>query len=145
MRTLGDKIAETDKKLKEVEQGLRDIMLTIPNMPDASVPVGKDDTETRKSVNGVNRRTLILNPRPIGILGKTWASSIPIGQPRFRAVVSIIIWAWGPVWNVRSITSCLISTPKRRLYGSHPALYRQSGDHDRYRSTPKISRRYVSP
>lgn len=59
MRTLGDKIAETDKKLKEVEQGLRDIMLTIPNMPDASVPVGKDDTETRKSVNGVNRRTLI--------------------------------------------------------------------------------------
>lgn len=45
MRTLGDKIAETDKKLKEVEQGLRDIMLTIPNMPDASVPVGKDDTE----------------------------------------------------------------------------------------------------
>lgn len=45
MRTLGDKIAETDKKLKEVEQGLRDIMLTVPNMPDASVPVGKDDTE----------------------------------------------------------------------------------------------------
>lgn len=45
MRTLGDKIAETDKKLKEVEQGLCDIMLTIPNMPDASVPVGKDDTE----------------------------------------------------------------------------------------------------
>lgn len=45
MRTLGDKIAEADKKLKEVEQGLRDIMLTIPNMPDASVPVGKDDTE----------------------------------------------------------------------------------------------------
>ena len=45
MRTLGDKIAETDKKLKEVEQGLRNIMLTIPNMPDASVPVGKDDTE----------------------------------------------------------------------------------------------------
>lgn len=45
MRTLGDKITETDKKLKEVEQGLRDIMLTIPNMPDASVPVGKDDTE----------------------------------------------------------------------------------------------------
>lgn len=45
MRTLGYKIAETDKKLKEVEQGLRDIMLTIPNMPDASVPVGKDDTE----------------------------------------------------------------------------------------------------
>lgn len=45
MRTLGDKIAETDKKLKEVKQGLRDIMLTIPNMPDASVPVGKDDTE----------------------------------------------------------------------------------------------------
>ena len=145
MRTLGDKIAETDKKLKEVEQGLRDIMLTIPNMPDASVPVGKDDTENPEVRKWGEPTHFDFEPKAHWDLGKTWASSIPIGQPRFRAVVSIIIWAWGPVWNVRSITSCLISTPKRRLYGSHPALYRQSGDHDRYRSTPKISRRYVSP
>ena len=96
MRTLGDKIAETDKKLKEVEQGLRDIMLTIPNMPDASVPVGKDDTENPEVRKWGEPTHFDFEPKAHWILGKTWASSIPIGQPRFRAVVSIIIWPGGP-------------------------------------------------
>jgi seryl-tRNA synthetase len=45
MRELGDKIAEGDKKLKAVEEQLRAIMLTIPNIPAPDVPVGKDDSE----------------------------------------------------------------------------------------------------
>ena len=45
MRALGDKISEGDKKLKDVESRLHAIMLTIPNMPAADVPVGKDDSE----------------------------------------------------------------------------------------------------
>ena len=45
MRALGEKISATDKKLKEVEERLHAVMLTIPNMPAADVPVGKDDTE----------------------------------------------------------------------------------------------------
>ncbi|MDO5596731.1 MULTISPECIES: serine--tRNA ligase [Acidaminococcus] len=45
MRALGDKISATDKELKEVEERLHAVMLTIPNMPAADVPVGKDDTE----------------------------------------------------------------------------------------------------
>ena len=45
MRALGDKISATDKELKEVEERLHAVMLTIPNMPVADVPVGKDDTE----------------------------------------------------------------------------------------------------
>ena len=70
MRTLGDKIAETDKKLKEVEQGLRDIMLTIPNMPDASVPVGKDDTENPEVRKWGEPTHLILNQGPLGSWGR---------------------------------------------------------------------------
>lgn len=45
MRTLGDKIAAADAQLKEVEDELQAVMLTIPNMPAPDVPVGKDDTE----------------------------------------------------------------------------------------------------
>ena len=45
MRTLGDKIAEVDKKVKDVEERLHAVMLTIPNMPAPDVPVGKDDSE----------------------------------------------------------------------------------------------------
>lgn len=45
MRNLGDKIAEDDKRLKDIEQKLKDILLTIPNMPAEDVPVGKDDSD----------------------------------------------------------------------------------------------------
>ena len=45
MRAVGDKISALDADLKEVESGLRDIMLNIPNMPKEDVPIGKDDTE----------------------------------------------------------------------------------------------------
>ena len=45
MRVMGEKISATDKELKQVEERLHAVMLTIPNMPAADVPVGKDDTE----------------------------------------------------------------------------------------------------
>ena len=45
MREVGQKISALDAELKDVETRLRDIMLHIPNMPKADVPIGKDDTE----------------------------------------------------------------------------------------------------
>lgn len=43
MRQVGDRIAEIDAKVKEVETALNDIILSIPNVPHASVPVGKNE------------------------------------------------------------------------------------------------------
>jgi len=45
MRTVGDQIDALDAQVREVETKLNDLMLRVPNIPDASVPVGKDDTE----------------------------------------------------------------------------------------------------
>ena len=45
MREVGAKIAAIDKELAGVELILQDRLLRIPNMTDASVPVGKDDSE----------------------------------------------------------------------------------------------------
>lgn len=45
MRAVGEKISALDAQLKDVEEKLRDILLHIPNMPKADVPIGKDDTE----------------------------------------------------------------------------------------------------
>lgn len=45
MREVGTKIAAIDKELAGVELILQDSLLRIPNMTDASVPVGKDDSE----------------------------------------------------------------------------------------------------
>ena len=44
VRALGDKIAEDDKELKEIEARLKEILLTIPNIPADDVPVGADDS-----------------------------------------------------------------------------------------------------
>lgn len=45
MREVGQKIAAIDKELGEIETKLNELLLHIPNMTDASVPVGKDDSE----------------------------------------------------------------------------------------------------
>jgi seryl-tRNA synthetase len=45
MKGVADRIKEIDEKLKGVEQGGADFLLNVPNIPHASVPVGKDEAE----------------------------------------------------------------------------------------------------
>src|SRR5262249_46342744 len=51
VRSLGDKIAAAEVELAKVESDLNALMVTIPNLPDSSVPVGADESanlEVRK-------------------------------------------------------------------------------------------------
>ena len=45
VRSIGDKITSYDTELKAVEDELQAILLSIPNMPDASVPIGVDEND----------------------------------------------------------------------------------------------------
>ncbi len=45
VRALGDKIAEDDEKLRAIAARLKEIILTIPNMPAEDVPLGKSDAD----------------------------------------------------------------------------------------------------
>lgn len=45
MQKVGDKIAELDGKIRETESSLQNIALMLPNMCDASVPVGDDEND----------------------------------------------------------------------------------------------------
>ncbi len=45
MRAVGDRITALDAEVSDVETRLNDLMLRVPNLPDPSVPVGKDDSE----------------------------------------------------------------------------------------------------
>ena len=45
MRLVGDQIAALDKEEAEVDEQLTSITATIPNLPDARTPYGKDDSE----------------------------------------------------------------------------------------------------
>ncbi|WP_461183684.1 serine--tRNA ligase, partial [Virgibacillus kimchii] len=45
MRAVGDKISALDKELKEVEESLNYMLLSIPNIPHESVPIGEDEED----------------------------------------------------------------------------------------------------
>ena len=45
MKTIGDKIAADDTRLREIEARLKEIMLSIPNVPAEDCPIGKSDED----------------------------------------------------------------------------------------------------
>ncbi|TKJ29957.1 MAG: serine--tRNA ligase [Chloroflexi bacterium B3_Chlor] len=45
MREVGDRIKELDGKLAQVEEELDQLLLLVPNLPDPSVPVGRDESD----------------------------------------------------------------------------------------------------
>ena len=45
VRAIGDKIATDDTRLREIETRLKEIMMTIPNIPAEDVPIGKSDAD----------------------------------------------------------------------------------------------------
>ena len=48
MRAEGDQIAALENSTREVEESQRNILLTIPNLPHASVPDGKDENDNKE-------------------------------------------------------------------------------------------------
>ena len=111
MRALGDKIAEADKKVKDVEARLQAVMLTIPNMPAADVPVGKDDTENPEVRKWGEPTHFDFEPKAHWEIGEKLGSWMRNGQPRFPVPGSTITKGPAPVWNVRCTTSCWTSIP----------------------------------
>ena len=45
MKGVGEKIRELDEKIKALDEHTTDFLLNVPNIPDESVPVGKNETE----------------------------------------------------------------------------------------------------
>ena len=45
MRVVGDTISALDKKVFDIEEELKQLTATLPNLPDARTPVGKDESE----------------------------------------------------------------------------------------------------
>jgi len=45
MRALGERISQMDDEVRGVEQKLNDLLVTVPNLPHADVPLGKDESE----------------------------------------------------------------------------------------------------
>ncbi len=48
MKELSNEIKADDEKVREIDEKLREFMLRIPNIPNPSCPIGKDDTENKE-------------------------------------------------------------------------------------------------
>ncbi len=63
MKVISQKIDEIDKKVGEMSEKLRILLLNIPNIPHSSVPVGKDSTANKKVKEWGEPRKFSFNPK----------------------------------------------------------------------------------
>ena len=71
MREVGARIKALDGRLNEVEEELNDLLLLVPNVPDPSVPVGKDESENVLVRSVGEPRQFDFEPLPHWDLGPT--------------------------------------------------------------------------
>ena len=64
MRELGDRISALDASVTVVDAELNGLMLTVPNLPDPAVPVGRDETENIVTRSWGQPRTFDFPVRP---------------------------------------------------------------------------------
>ena len=66
MKKLSDEMKEDEDKLAEIDKKLEMLLLSVPNLPSKTTPIGKDDSETLKSGVTENRENLSLNQNHTG-------------------------------------------------------------------------------
>ncbi len=69
MRAVGDQIAALDKEVAEAENELTNLTSALPNLPDARVPYGKDDSENVVTKTVGEPRKFDFQPKPHWDLG----------------------------------------------------------------------------
>src|SRR5450759_2605820 len=69
VRCINEEIAQWDRHLAEAEASLNHLLLTIPNIPDASVPTGCDETENVEVHRWGTPRTFDFEPKAHWDLG----------------------------------------------------------------------------
>lgn len=70
MRELSDTIKKDDEKVREIDEKIKKIMLTIPNIPDESVPIGESDEQNEEVRKYSSPRKFEFEPKAHWELGK---------------------------------------------------------------------------
>jgi seryl-tRNA synthetase len=70
MRAVGNEIDVLDKELQDVENAISDLLLWIPNIPHASVPIGTTDTDNVEIRRWGELRQFDFKPRPHWEIGE---------------------------------------------------------------------------
>jgi seryl-tRNA synthetase len=101
MKKLSDDIAVKEEKIKTIEVELNNTILYIPNIPNASVPVGKDASDNKEIRKWGTPKVFSFKPKPHDELGEklgilNFAQGAKIGGSRFtvyRGLGAKLEWA----------------------------------------------------
>jgi seryl-tRNA synthetase len=88
MRLLGDRIAESDRRIGELERLFGAAMLEIPNRPHESVPEGVDENDNPEIRRWGRLGSSISSPVPTGRSARAWGSWISSAAPAWRRAAS---------------------------------------------------------
>lgn len=70
LKTMSDQLKEWDVELAQVEVEISELLLVIPNMPHASVPIGKDESDNVEITRWGELPTFDFEPKPHWDLGE---------------------------------------------------------------------------
>ncbi len=71
MKELGDKIKVLDEELAQLEPQLKDAVMSVPNLPHPSVPVGKDDSDNTELRRFGEPTSFDFSPKPHWEIGES--------------------------------------------------------------------------
>ncbi len=91
MRAIGEKIKEIDLRIAEIDAALDDMLLSIPNRPHDSVPVGRDENDNREVRRWGEPKAFSFEPKPHWDLGEAlgimdFEKGASLAQSRFTVL-----------------------------------------------------------
>jgi len=136
MKRVGDEIKQLDERLAAVEDELHNLELYFPNVPDASVPVGADDSANRVERTWGTKPTFEFDPKPhwdlgeaLGILDFERAAKITgarftvlngMGAQLSRAIMNFMLDEHGRRGYTEVLTPFMVNADSLRGTGNLP-------------------------
>ncbi len=71
MKEVSAKIKELDSRLSDIDEELKGLLLTLPNIPDATVPTGSDEKDNEEVRVWGEKRSFSFTPKPHWEIGET--------------------------------------------------------------------------
>ena len=114
MKGVAERIKAGDARLEEVKAAIERFLLVVPNVPDASVPVGKRRRRQRRGpARGRAARLRLRAEVPLGPRPRARHPRLRARRPASRARASPSTGTWGLGSSGRSSSSCSTCTRSR--------------------------------
>ncbi len=115
MKDLGQEIKAVDQRLNEVELEFTEFLLNIPNVPDCSVPVGRDEKDNMEIRTWGEKPVLDFEPRPHWEIGENlgildFERGAKLAGARFTLY-------WGAAAALERALLCFMLDTHTRLHG----------------------------